>query len=225
MNLSTTSYSILSLLALRDWTSYELAQQMQRTLHFVWPRAERKIYDEPKRLVAAGFATSEQGAVGRRAKTTYSITPAGRVALRDWLGTPPQPASLEFEGMLRVLFADQGDVEQLRSSIETVKAQAIDARLRLAVLSEGVLENDGGAFPERMHVNALSIRFLIDHHDHLCNWADWALAETASWKDTVTPTESTRRRSRKVFDDAASAVVSSPTGRASGDGSGRPPGR
>jgi len=202
MTLSTTSYSILSLLALRDWTSYELAQQMQRTLHFVWPRAERKIYDEPKRLVAAGYATAEKGSVGRRAKTTYAITEAGRGALRDWLGTVPETPSLEFEGMLRVLFADQGDLDQLRGSIEAVKQQAADARDRLAVLSEGLLETDGGAFPERMHVNALSLRFLIDHHAHLCDWAEWALAETASWSNTTSPTPAERRRAQQVFNDA-----------------------
>ncbi len=203
MNLSTTSYSVLSLLSLRDWTSYELAQQMQRTLRFVWPRAERKIYDEPKRLVAAGYATSVTGAVGRRARTTYSITPAGRAALHAWLGTTPQPASLEFEGMLRVLFADQGDLDQLRVSLETVKAQAIEARQRLAELSEELVSNDGGAFPERVHVNALSLRFLIDHHDHQRRWAEWALAETAKWKNTTTPTDAARRRALQVFRDAA----------------------
>ena len=30
--LTTTSYAILGLLALRSWTTYELAKQMQRTL-------------------------------------------------------------------------------------------------------------------------------------------------------------------------------------------------
>ena len=31
--LTTTSYAILGLLALRSWTAYELAKQMKRTLH------------------------------------------------------------------------------------------------------------------------------------------------------------------------------------------------
>ena len=49
--LSTTSYAILGLLALRPWTTYELAKQVQKSLGWFWPRAERKLYDEPKRLV------------------------------------------------------------------------------------------------------------------------------------------------------------------------------
>jgi hypothetical protein len=38
--LTTTSYAILGLLAIRPWSTYELARQMQRDLRFVWPRAE-----------------------------------------------------------------------------------------------------------------------------------------------------------------------------------------
>lgn len=106
--LTTTSYAILGLLALRDHTTYELTKQMQRTVGYIWPRAERKLYDEPKRLVAAGYAEAVQDLVGRRRRTTYSITPAGREALARWLGTEPAPPAMEFEGMLRVLFADQG---------------------------------------------------------------------------------------------------------------------
>ena len=50
---------ILGLLSLRSWTTYELAKQVQRSLGWFWPRAERKLYDEPKRLVAAGLAKSD----------------------------------------------------------------------------------------------------------------------------------------------------------------------
>ena len=54
--LTTTSYAILGLLRLRSWTPYELAKQVQKSLGWFWPRAERKLYDEPKNLVAHGLA-------------------------------------------------------------------------------------------------------------------------------------------------------------------------
>ena len=53
---STTAYAILGLLTVRDWTTYELAKQVQRSLNWFWPRAERKLYEEPKRLVEDGLA-------------------------------------------------------------------------------------------------------------------------------------------------------------------------
>lgn len=201
--LTTTGYAILGLLSLRDWTTYELAQQMQRTLGFVWPRAERKIYDEPKRLAEAGYATATADAVGRRPRTTYAITDAGRDALAAWLTTAPEPSALEFEGILRVLFADQGDLASLRASLATVLEQAIEARLRIAVMGAEIAGSDGAAFPARMHVNALGFRFLIDHYDAMIAWAEWALAETKTWRDTTTPAKSWRPKARAVFERAA----------------------
>ena len=53
-----TSYAVLGLLSLRSWTTYELAQQVRRSLNWFWPRAERKLYQEPKALVERGLATS-----------------------------------------------------------------------------------------------------------------------------------------------------------------------
>src|SRR6516164_8330245 len=102
--LSTTSYAVLGLLALRDWTTYELAKQMQRTVDYVWPSGERTLYDEPKRLVEAGYARARKDSVGKRPRTTYTITPGGRRALKRWLSTEAAPMTMEFEGMLRVLF-------------------------------------------------------------------------------------------------------------------------
>ena len=83
--LTPTSYAILGLLAIKPWTTYELAKQMDRTLSRFWPRARSKLYEEPKKLVAHGLAEADAGANGRRPRTVYSITPAGRRALAGWL--------------------------------------------------------------------------------------------------------------------------------------------
>src|SRR6516162_6651932 len=74
--LTTTSYLILGLLALRRWSTYELAQQMKRSIHFYWPRAESHIYEEPKKLVAHGLAAASSEQTGRRPRTMYAITDA-----------------------------------------------------------------------------------------------------------------------------------------------------
>ena len=54
--LTTTSYAVLGLLAIKPWSSYELTQQMDRSLGRVWPRAVSKLYEEPKKLVDHGHA-------------------------------------------------------------------------------------------------------------------------------------------------------------------------
>src|SRR5260370_6098228 len=154
---------------------------MQRTGDYVWPRAERKLYDEPKRLVEAGYARASKDRAGRRPRTTSPIPPAGRTALSRWLDTDVAAPVLEFEGMLRVLFADQGTIGQLRRSLHAIGAQARARRADFAGMAGGILTSDGGEYPHRTHVNALGMRFLIDHYDHITAWAACALDAIDTW--------------------------------------------
>jgi DNA-binding PadR family transcriptional regulator len=100
-NLTTTSYAILGLLAIQPWSTYELAQQMERSLGRVWPRAQSKLYEEPKKLVAHGLAKASVEQVGQRPRTRYAITPKGRRALATWLREPGAGPVLEFEQLLK----------------------------------------------------------------------------------------------------------------------------
>src|SRR5919205_2845153 len=97
---TTTSYAVLGLLSVRSWTTYELAKQVRRSLNWFWPRAERRIYEEPKSLVADGLATAAKEFTGARPRTVYGITPAGRNVLSGWLDEPSAPLTTESEAML-----------------------------------------------------------------------------------------------------------------------------
>ena len=183
---STTSQAILGLLSLRSWSTYELAKQAQRSLEWFWPRAERKLYDEPKRLVAAGLASADREMTGARPRTVYSVTRKGRTALRRWLSEPPAAPTLEFEGMVKVFFADGGSLEQLRTTLVRV---AETAEVRRAQLWANVSENLGpdSAFPERQHLSTLGVRFHLDHEQLVADWARWALVQTEQWASTTDP--------------------------------------
>jgi PadR family transcriptional regulator, regulatory protein AphA len=183
-SLSTTSYAILGLLSVRSWTTYELAKQVQRSLGWFWPRAERKLYDEPKRLVATGLANSEREMTGARPRTVYAVTRRGRSALRRWLDDAPAPPTLEFEGMVKVFFADGGTLGQLRATLTSI---ADTAEARLAELEAKVeeLAGDDAPFAERLHLNALGLRFMLDHERSIAGWARWALDQTTVWRSTA----------------------------------------
>ena len=184
---STTGFGILGLLAIRPWTTYELAKQVQRSLGWFWPRAERKLYDEPKHLVAEGLATARKEMTGARPRTVYEITPLGRGALRQWLGEEPQPPSLEFEGMVKTFFADGGSLGQLRATLASIEATA---RARAEELREMVATMPDDAedeFAQRRHLNGLALRFQIGHEEHIAGWAEWAQAEIESWRSPRDP--------------------------------------
>ena len=126
--LTPTSYAILGLLALRPWSAYELTKQVRRSLHFCWPRAETRLYQEPKNLVEHGLVKAATTVNGRRPRTEYAITAKGRKALRAWLGQPSAPPRLESEALLRLFFADCGTKEGLLATLDELEGQAAELR-------------------------------------------------------------------------------------------------
>jgi DNA-binding PadR family transcriptional regulator len=187
--LTTTSYALLSLLAVQPFTAYQLAKQMERSMRDMWPRAESVVYDEPKRLAADGYATATVEHIGRRATTTYAITAKGRRALRRWLAEPGAGPVLEFEALLKVAFADQGDLDGLRANLAAIR---VEAESELAKVAERVAEyREGGPFPDRLPIIALVVRFHDEQVQARRRWAVWAEAEVASWTG-VTPATGAR---------------------------------
>ena len=181
---TTTSYVILGLLALRSWSTYELTQQMQRSIRYYWPRAESHIYEEPKKLVALGWAESTREYVGRRPRNVYRITESGRAELRRWLAQPGTMPLVEFEGLVKVLFAEQGRKDELLATLHSIRREAEAARDHHAALAADLVDT-GGPFPDRLHVNALVFRFMWDQAETVIRWADWAQRMVEDWPDTA----------------------------------------
>lgn len=165
-----TSYAVLGLLAIKPWTTYELARQSERSLGFFFPRAERAVYLEAKRLVALGWAQSKKESTGRRASTVYRITAAGRRALRAWLQAPSAPTQLQSEPALKLFYVDQAR-DQLGALVEAIRSDAAAALAQLGTQAAGA-----SAFPERMPTNVLSMRLVTDVHAALHDWSEWAAA-------------------------------------------------
>jgi PadR family transcriptional regulator AphA len=180
--LTTTSYAILGLLALRPWTTYELAQQMRRALGQFWPRAESKLYDEPKKLVAHGYATATTEHVGKRPRTVYTITDAGREALSAWMPNPSSGPVIEFEGLVRVFFAEHGTKADVLAAIESARAWVDQRYEDSGDISRSYLEGEG-AFPERLPWLILCGGFLQEMVDAVERWAEWAEQTVQGWPD------------------------------------------
>jgi DNA-binding PadR family transcriptional regulator len=186
--LTTTSYAILGLLAVKPWTTYELAQQMRRALGQFWPRAESKLYEEPKKLVAHGLATATKESTGRRPRTVYSITAQGRRAMAEWVPQPGAGPVLEFEGLVKLFYAEHGSRADVLATLAEVQAW-VDQQHRDSVgISRGYLDGEG-PFPERLPWILLCGQFLEELHQAVERWVDWATAEVEQWPDDVTRAE------------------------------------
>ena len=184
---TTTSYAVLGLLSVRrSWTTYELAKQVQRSLKWFWPRAERKLYDEPKALVAEGLATARQEYTGQRPKTVYEITDEGREALRDWLAQPSAPPATEFEGLLKVFFADAGSLEQLDATLALVEETSVGRLLELRGMAEQALAGDT-AYPQRRHITAVALQLQVEQEGAVLVGVRRAREQARAWRSSTDP--------------------------------------
>ena len=180
--LTPTSYALLGLLAIKPWTTYELAQQMDRTLSRFWPRARSKVYEEPKKLAAHGLARATRGAVGKRSRTTYTITPRGRRALAAWLREPGDGPVLEFEQLMKVFFAENGSTSDIVQTLHGLRSWVHERTVVNVEVGRSYLDGRG-PFPERAAINAVVGRFLDDFLETLDRWAEWAGEVVATWPD------------------------------------------
>ncbi len=211
------------MLAVRPWTGYELTQQVRRSLRFVWPSSEGHLYREQKRLVLLGWATLEREASGRRRRNRYTITEAGRAALRSWLASAPEEPHFQIEGVLRTFYADQGSPEQLAASMRATAdaARSMLVELRgfaaeylepggpMSLLEEGIggpgrprREFHGRTmYPERLPSVALAIDITTRLLETLDSFFTEEAARAATWPATTDPalTGQTKQRLERIL--------------------------
>jgi DNA-binding PadR family transcriptional regulator len=161
---------------------YDITQQMRRNLRFFWPRAASRVYAQAKRLSRRGLARTRVEADGKRTRSIYTITSAGRRELARWLAAPPRGTALECEPLLRVMFADfarRGDV------IAALRQAREDG---VAILEVGKLVGPEylrreGPFQDQVHVRAFLFDFLSHFGRFLISWSERTEAVYGRWPE------------------------------------------
>lgn len=168
--LTTTSYALLALLARRPWTAYDITQYMKLSpLRRVWPKAESRIYAEPKRLLTEGLAEASEQYNGKRKRTIYSITDAGRQALTQWLQSPSGYLEYKYEILVKLLSADHGTRDDVRALLDEARDQAL---LEAQLLKEGLktVLDQGFKMPEMAEFNTWVMRFAVRDIESRLQW-------------------------------------------------------
>lgn len=200
--MTTTTYGVLGLLAVRPHSTYELAKAMDRSVGRVWPRAQSKLFEEPKKLVEHGYATARDDAVGRRPRTVYTITRAGRRALADWLAEPGRGPSLEFEGLVKLIFADHGSRAGALASLARARRWAVEQNAGSIEAGEKFAAAEEGLYAERRATTLLLGAFLTDFYKLVADWADWATSEVEGWPEDISSHRISADRTREVLERA-----------------------
>jgi PadR family transcriptional regulator AphA len=181
--MTTSSYAVLALLDLKPWTGYELTHQAQRSLRYAWPKSERLLYSEPKKLVELGFATVQQEDSGNRTRNVYTITAEGREALKEWTRTRTQPPRLEIEALLRLLFADHGSREDVLGALDEFEDDISEYHQAIVELMGSYLDGEH-PFPQRTHLSVLFATFQIEIFKTMERWIEFARNEIDDWPST-----------------------------------------
>lgn len=195
--LTTTSYAVLAQVAVRPWSTYELAQQRVRYFRYVWPRAESAIYREVKRLSALRLIRGKKEFTGKRARTIYSITARGEKELREWLGTPISPFSMDCEAILRLFVAPLGTKEQIVSTLNQVREDAQDM-LRFSGKVKREFIDGINVTQEQVYLRALAVDFFISLLNMVDSWVERTLDELESWND-LAPTADKNERGMEII--------------------------
>ena len=196
--LTTTSYAILGLLAVRPWSTYELATQMDRSVGRYWPRARSKLYEEPEEA-------RRPGARGRR-EPVRRTSPAHRLPHhRRGAARPGRLAPRSRPGpRARVRAAAEARLRGERH--EGRRPGPADRRPGLGLRTEPG-EPRGGprvrrwrrAFPARAAQNLLVGAFLTDFYAMVAHWAEWATPLVEAWPDSPGEATADRAALREVL--------------------------
>jgi DNA-binding PadR family transcriptional regulator len=196
--LTTTSFAILGVLAVRPWSAYDLTGYMRSSaIRRCWARTESRLYAEPKNLVAHGLAEASTEYTGRRSRTVYRITDKGRSALGEWLGEPSERPELQDEILLKILLSDHGTPDQLLTTIRSGLEHLRDQISEIMKIADRIVAGEP-RFPERMHVTALASQNGIALLRQRLEFLTWANDWVRTWKDTALDDEK-REAARRVL--------------------------
>lgn len=124
-------HAILTSLAERPGTGYEIGQQFTRSIGHFWSATHQQIYRTLKKLHTDGLVSYESIAQdGRPDKKVYTLSAKGRVALREWVGSPTEPRQLRDELGVKIRAAEAADLPALIVELRRHRAFH-EERLRL----------------------------------------------------------------------------------------------
>ncbi len=160
------AYVVLALVGERGAGAHDLASMMARSSLY-WDAAQSQWYAEPKRLAVDGYLKASARPGRTTAKTHYTITAKGRVALRRWLALPARFTRMQNEAAIRLLAGDMIDDDIIVASLIGLRDELDRLEASLSV-SEGIAEDLPGRTQYLLLSHRLGRRLIDAHRD----WID-----------------------------------------------------
>jgi PadR family transcriptional regulator, regulatory protein AphA len=141
-DLDDAAFAVLGLIALRGpSTAYDVKRALGRITSEFWSVAHVTPYRVTAELERLGMLTAEQEPRGRR-RRFFTLTDAGRTALRAWLSEPTsETMTIRDPGQLRLLFAELADPAAV-AELAREQVRVYEARLAKLDATEERLAGD-----------------------------------------------------------------------------------
>ncbi len=122
--LPVTTYAVLGQLAGGPSSGYEIKARLEAGAAHFWHASYSQIYSELRRLTELALVSEEHVAQDARPnKRVYTITPAGRGALRGWLAEPWGLATLRDESLVKLTLADPLPDDEVIAQLRRLKSE------------------------------------------------------------------------------------------------------
>jgi DNA-binding PadR family transcriptional regulator len=110
--------AILATLLEGEASGYDLSKGFDASVANFWMATPQQLYKELETLEAQGLVTARVVEQDRRPnKRLFSLTEAGRAALREFTTQPAKITAIRDELLVKVQAVDAGDVEAVRKAI------------------------------------------------------------------------------------------------------------
>ncbi len=153
-------------------------------LRAVWPRAESRLYEAPKKLVSLGYATAAKEQRGKRPRTIYTITPPGREVLRAWLKIGGKDVSFEHEALLQLSNCDAGELEDMLRIIGGIRESTYaDLQEMLAGFEQLAQRSEQLSSDKRFVISTLVNHFVYETMLARSRWLGFAETFIRDWQD------------------------------------------
>jgi DNA-binding PadR family transcriptional regulator len=171
--------AVLAALLEGEYSGYDLAKSFDASVANFWMATPQQLYRELDRLAEQGLIQARVVHQERRPnKRVYSLTDAGRDAIREFTSRAPKPCVIRDELAVKVLAADAGNAQAVREFIlerlrwATAKLQRYE-RFRTRLL-DGRTEEEYLARAERVGPYLTLLRGISFEQENI-RWAERVL--------------------------------------------------
>jgi len=171
--------AVLAALLEGESSGYDLAKSFDASVANFWTATPQQLYRELERLAADGLIEARVVEQERRPnKRMFSLTDAGRAALREFTAKAPKPSTIRDELLIKVNAVDAGDAAAVRDAVTEQLRWATEKlaryeRMRIRMLA-GRSEDEFVAGTDRIGPYLTLLRGISFEQENV-RWAEQAL--------------------------------------------------